>query len=160
MVVWRTWVIWGKNHNIIIFPTICAIGGIGRISSFRSFVSRSDVTASSIVSGIGLVRSFANVPTGEAIYNSDVNNWFSSFGALTCAINIYAVAAISYKTWYGSKQLSAGSAADTSQGERATTPLIGEFDNWRWRLLWRAFDSYRVWYGILPHPRKSFEYRL
>ncbi|KAK7677375.1 hypothetical protein QCA50_019706 [Cerrena zonata] len=84
VVVWRTWVIWGKNPYIVIFPAACVLGGI--------------------VSGIGLVHSFATVPPGEAIYNTDMVNWFEPYGAFTCAINIYAVAAISYKTWQNVKQ--------------------------------------------------------
>ncbi|KAK7677374.1 hypothetical protein QCA50_019705 [Cerrena zonata] len=79
VVVWRTWVIWGKNDYIVIFPAICGLGGL--------------------VSGIGLVRSFATAPPGLAIYDTDIVNWFGPFGAFTCAINIYAVVAISYKTW-------------------------------------------------------------
>ncbi|KAK7678011.1 hypothetical protein QCA50_018951 [Cerrena zonata] len=82
VVVWRTWVIGGKNPYIVIFPAICTLGGL--------------------VSGIGLARSHATIPRGVAIYNTDMVIWYETFGAFTCAINIYAVAVISYKTWCGS----------------------------------------------------------
>ena len=53
-----------------------------------------------VVSGIGLVQSFSRVPYGVAIYDTNIVVWVLPFGAFTCALNIYAVAAISYKTWY------------------------------------------------------------
>ena len=52
------------------------------------------------VSAIGLLRAFSLIPPEESLYTSAVISWFEPFGAFTCAINIYAVAAISYKTWY------------------------------------------------------------
>ncbi|KAK7687983.1 hypothetical protein QCA50_008353 [Cerrena zonata] len=85
VVVWRTWVIGGKNLYIVIFPAVCTLGGL--------------------ISGIGLAYSHANALREETItyntdiYKTDMVNWFESFGTFTCAINIYAVAIISYKTW-------------------------------------------------------------
>ena len=50
-------------------------------------------------SGIGLIRAFVLSPPGQDVYNEDITRWFAVFGGLTCLANIYAVVAISIKSW-------------------------------------------------------------
>ena len=50
-------------------------------------------------SRIGLIRAFVLSPPGQDVYNEDITRWFSVFGGLTCLANIYAVVAISIKSW-------------------------------------------------------------
>ncbi|KAI0749967.1 hypothetical protein C8Q80DRAFT_1066899, partial [Daedaleopsis nitida] len=77
IVCWRTWVLWGRNWRILIFPVTCILGGL--------------------VSGSGMTHALAISPKGAQLYSGDITLWFAFFGVLTCIANLYSVGMISYK---------------------------------------------------------------
>ena len=70
-----------------------------RAIKFNDLTNRTDNLRNTPASGIGLIRAYVLSPPGQDVYNEDITRWFAVFGGLTCLANIYAVVAISIKSW-------------------------------------------------------------
>ncbi|KAH9940166.1 uncharacterized protein BXZ73DRAFT_99165 [Epithele typhae] len=77
IVCWRTWVLYGRDWCILIFPVSCIIG--------------------SIVSAFGFCVSLAKLGPVENFYTGGTFLWFLVFGACTFTPNFYSVVMISLK---------------------------------------------------------------
>ncbi|KAH9926555.1 uncharacterized protein BXZ73DRAFT_49327 [Epithele typhae] len=71
IVCWRTWVLYGRDWRVLIFPVSCIVG--------------------SIVSAFGLCVLIAKSGSGEQFYTGSTVPWFLVFGVCTFIPNFYSV---------------------------------------------------------------------
>ncbi|KAF5370193.1 hypothetical protein D9757_010620 [Collybiopsis confluens] len=85
IVIWRTWVLWNRNHRITYFPCTLLLGGT--------------------VAGILMVRAMYISLARETPFNSNATFAVIAFCALTTTINLYAILAIGYRVWTHSRAM-------------------------------------------------------
>ena len=98
--------LWGQDKRVLIFPMICIVGGFGVCTLSLLHIPRSQrykrLTRLCIVpavSGLAMVVAMSKSPLGQAVFSHGISVWFSTFGVLSCAANIYAVILMSWKAW-------------------------------------------------------------
>ncbi|EIM91636.1 uncharacterized protein STEHIDRAFT_128452 [Stereum hirsutum FP-91666 SS1] len=85
IVIWRAWVLWGRNWKIIYLPCTLILAGAG--------------------SGGVLVHAFSLSPSGQEVYSNLIIRWFAIFAGVTFTTNLYVVCAISYRIWIHRRQM-------------------------------------------------------
>ncbi|KIK55821.1 hypothetical protein GYMLUDRAFT_832279 [Collybiopsis luxurians FD-317 M1] len=86
IVIWRTWMLWNRNWQIIFFP--CALlSGV-------------------VVAGAFLVRAMFLSLAGPSLFNTNTTAAVVTFCVLTTMINVYAIIAIGYRAWKHSRLVS------------------------------------------------------
>lgn len=96
---WRTWVLWGRDWRILVFPVTCILGGLGAYTESLARDVAGLTIGWTIVSGSGMTHALATSPKGAQLYSGAITLWFGFFGVLTCIANLYSVGMISYKAW-------------------------------------------------------------
>jgi len=77
--VYRLFIVWGRNYKVIILPCLTSFG--------------------LLVAGSGVAYSFAHVTPGEDIFNSMAGRWIVSVFATSLSTNMIVTVLIAYKIW-------------------------------------------------------------
>ncbi|KAH9940165.1 uncharacterized protein BXZ73DRAFT_43019 [Epithele typhae] len=103
IVCWRTYVLYGRNWRILVFPVICISGGTA--------------------AGIGMINALSRSEIGAQVFAGDITNWFVAFGVLTFLANLYSVGMITYKAWTNAR-LMKGLHVNVGSGSRYWGALL------------------------------------
>ncbi|TFY71737.1 hypothetical protein EVG20_g1279 [Dentipellis fragilis] len=86
LTVYRLFVVWGNNYFVCIPPTITLLG--------------------MLVSGLGTVAAFANIPPGADIWTNAAGTWLTCSFVLGLTTNVLAVSLIGYRILIRDRKLS------------------------------------------------------
>ncbi|KAH9934479.1 uncharacterized protein BXZ73DRAFT_100671 [Epithele typhae] len=104
IVCWRTWVLWGGDWRILVFPVACITGGVA--------------------SGIGMTVALSRSPAGGGLFVGSITTWFAFFGALSFVANMYSVVMISWKAWKNLRVMKNMNASVTGGGKYYSALLL------------------------------------
>ncbi|KAJ7668658.1 hypothetical protein DFH06DRAFT_1182191 [Mycena polygramma] len=85
VVLWRCYLVWGRQWQVIAFPVILLLG--------------------SATAGVGILYSFAVVVPQAEIFVVQLQQWIVSFFSLTLATNIICTSLVAYRLWSINRQI-------------------------------------------------------
>ncbi|KZS99902.1 uncharacterized protein LAESUDRAFT_667385 [Laetiporus sulphureus 93-53] len=79
MIIYRLWIVWEFNKQVVIFP-LCTLVGL-------------------IVCGVGTVYQMTTFRLGEEIWVSALGRWLTGNAVFTLCINVYSTTMIAWRIW-------------------------------------------------------------
>ncbi|KZT68183.1 hypothetical protein DAEQUDRAFT_343721 [Daedalea quercina L-15889] len=79
LLVYRLWIVWGRNYFIVAIPTLTVVG--------------------LLIAGPGVVYQLSRLDASSSVFVSNVQRWISADYSCTFVTNVYSTFGIAWKVW-------------------------------------------------------------
>ena len=147
VLIYRCWILWGKNYYIVILPFLSSIGGFGTLSSLESFHPLTVNPLACIIATLDILLS--TNPTSPTPPAALLPLTLAAYVLPLCT-NVFVTSLIVYRIWYTSRAVP-DSPLQIGQGAtRRAMSLIIESG-----ALYLLFQLIFVVLVAIPHPAEA-----